>query len=285
MSTKTGPVAWNAFVADVHKELALEAGIVYAEYASHKAFLAASKEAGIVRSDAMQEASRRKAAAAGKKAGVAERAERYRITAEAEEAAGVPMREAPSTYSERAVHKIRLEMRGLPMPAKASKPSAPKVPKASEPSVRIEMASTHASNCEQCAVSPVKWPLVCLSCLNRARAKAEPEPVVTPPVKPSPKATSSASAPAPKASAPSPKVSAPKVSAPAPKAPAPVVEDPHAENRRAFIAEGNEEVVVDGKTYYRMSTGEGFTPGEEPYTIAEYVGIWDADLGEFVIDE
>ena len=239
MSTKTGPVAWNAFVADVHKELALEAGIVYAEYASHKAFLAASKEAGIVRSDAMQEASRRKATAAGKKSGVAERAERYRITAEAEEAAGVPMREAPSTYSERAVHKIRLEMRGLPMPAKAkAKPSAPKVPKASEPA-----------------------------------SEDEAEPVVTPPVKPVPKAK--ASAPSPKVSAPAPKVSAP----------APVVEDPHAENRRAFIAEGNEEVVIEGKTYYRMSTGECFTPGEEPYTIAEYMGKWDADLGEFVIDE
>ena len=255
MSIKTGPVAWNAFVADVHKELALEAGIVYAEYASHKAFLAASKEAGIVRSDAMQEASRRKAAAAGKKSGVAERAERYRITAEAEEAAGVPMREAPSTYSERAVHKIRLEMRGLPMPAKAakaSKPSAPKVPKASEP------ASEPAS-------------------------EDEDEPVVTPPVKPSP--APKASAPAPKVSAP--KASAPKASPPSPKvsAPAPVVEDPHAEARRAFIAEGNEEVVIEGKTYYRMSTGECFTPGEEPYTIAEYMGKWDADLGEFVIDE
>jgi hypothetical protein len=238
MSIKTGPVAWNAFVADVHKELALEAGVIYAEYASHKAFLAASKEAGIVRSDAMQEASRRKAAAAGKKSGVAERADRHRITAEAEEAAGVPMREAPSTYCERAIHKIRLEMRGLPMPAKASKPKAPKVPKASEPA-----------------------------------SEDEAEPVVTPPVKPTP---------APKASATS-SASAPKASAP--KAPAPVVEDPHAENRRAFIAEGNEEVVIEGKAYYRMSTGECFTPGEEPYTIAEYMGKWDADLGEFVIDE
>jgi hypothetical protein len=252
MSIKTGPVAWNAFVTDVHKELALEAGVIYAEYASHKAFLAASKEAGIVRADAMKEASRRNATTSGKKAGVEMRAHHYRITAEAEEAAGVPMREAPSTYRERAIHKIRLEMRGLPMPAKAKgKPKAPKVPKASAP-VTPEASASEAE-----------------SEASASEAESEAEPVVTPPVKPAPKATSSASAP----------------KAPAPKAPAPVVEDPHAENRRAFIAEGNEEVVVDGKTYYRMSTGEGFTPGETPYTIAEYVGIWDADLGEFVIDE
>ena len=56
MSTKTGPVAWNAFVADVHKELALEAGIVYAEYASHKAFLDASIAAGCSPSDAIRQA-------------------------------------------------------------------------------------------------------------------------------------------------------------------------------------------------------------------------------------
>lgn len=261
MSTATGPVAWNAMVLDVHKELALEAGVIYAEYASHKAFLAASKEAGIVRADAMKEASKRKAAAAGKKAGVEERAERYRIAAEAEEAAGVPMREAPSTYGERAIHKIRLEMRGLPLiKAKSkAKPKAPKIP-----------APESESEAESEVEAEVPKPEV-------PKAKAEvPKAEVKAPKAEVPKAE------VPKAA--KPEVKAPKAEVKAPK-PEVKAEDPHAESRRAFVAEGNEEVVIDGTTYYRMSTGECFTPGEVPYTIAEYVGIWDADLGDFVKDE
>ena len=61
MSIKFGPGAWNAFVADVHKELALKVGVIYANYASHNDFLRAAIAAGCSRSDAMKEASRRTA--------------------------------------------------------------------------------------------------------------------------------------------------------------------------------------------------------------------------------
>jgi hypothetical protein len=61
MSTNTGLLAWNQMVSDVHKELALKAGVIYANYASHKDFLRAAIAAGCSRSDAMKEASRRTA--------------------------------------------------------------------------------------------------------------------------------------------------------------------------------------------------------------------------------
>jgi nucleoid-associated protein YgaU len=156
------------------------------------------------------------------------------------------MREAPSTYSERAIHKIRLEMRGLPLIKAKSKPKAPKIP-ASE----AESEASSASEAEAEAKPEVKAEV-------KAKAEAKPE------VKPKAEAKAEPVA-----------KGKPEVKA----------EDPHAEARRAFVAEGNEEVVIEGKVYYRMSTGECFTPGETPYTIAEYMGVWDADLGEFVINE
>ena len=222
----TGPAVWNAMVLDVHKELALEAGVIYEEYASHKAFLAASKAIGIVRSDAMQEASRRKAAAAGKKSGVEERAEKYRAKAEEEELNGVAMREAPSTYAERAIHRLRLEIRGLPL-VKQLKAEPKAVP------------------------VPVPVPV----------AKAEPKSVA----KAEPKAEPVTPAPSP-------------VTTPLPKVP-----EPDDEERARFFAEGYDEIVVGGKTYFRIiETGDCFMPGELPYSIGEHMGVWDADLGELV---
>uniref|UniRef100_A0A6C0L9L9 Uncharacterized protein n=1 Tax=viral metagenome TaxID=1070528 RepID=A0A6C0L9L9_9ZZZZ len=56
MSIKFGPGAWNAFVADVHKELALKVGVIYANYPSHNAFLDAAIAAGCSQSDAIRQA-------------------------------------------------------------------------------------------------------------------------------------------------------------------------------------------------------------------------------------
>lgn len=242
MSTATGPAAWNAMVLDVHKELALEAGVIYEEYACHKAFLAASKAVGIVRSDAMQEASRRKAAAAGKKSGVEERAEKYRAKAEEEELNGVAMREAPSTYAERAIHRLRLEIRGLPLVKQAKAVPVPKAePKEAVPVPKAEPKEAKA--------------------VAKAVPKAEA------------KAVAKAEAKEPDTPAPSP------VTTPLPKVPEP--ED--SEERRRFLAEGYDEIVVGGNTYYRIvETGDCFAPGELPYSIGEHMGVWDADLGELV---
>jgi hypothetical protein len=54
---------WNEMVFDVHKELALKAGVIYDEYASHNDFVNAAIAVGCSRIDAMKEVSRRRATA------------------------------------------------------------------------------------------------------------------------------------------------------------------------------------------------------------------------------
>ena len=56
----TGPVAWNALVLHVFKDMAAELGVYYETCADHKDFLNKCKVLGLVRANAMKEASKRK---------------------------------------------------------------------------------------------------------------------------------------------------------------------------------------------------------------------------------
>ena len=56
----TGPVAWNEEVLIVFKDMGAQLGVFYHECKDHKDFLASCKALGLVRADAMQEASRRR---------------------------------------------------------------------------------------------------------------------------------------------------------------------------------------------------------------------------------
>jgi hypothetical protein len=229
---------WNEEIKAVRKELALEAGLLFDEYASPEAFWNACKDSGISYDDARKEAQRRRNMAAGKEVSDVEvRNQKWRVKAEEQEAAGEPMYENPSSHMQRFIYNHRMQLRGMPAKAKAVKViKAVSVP---TPPVTPQPVTT----------PPVK----------RAPAAA-PEPVTTPPVKRTP-ATAPATAPAPAA--------------------APVPEDSKA--RDEFLAEGYDEIVVGGKTYYRiLETGDCFMPGELPYSIGEHMGIWDADLDEIV---
>jgi hypothetical protein len=56
----TGPVAWNEEVLAVFKDMGAQLGVVYDECKDRKDFLASCKALGLVRADAMKEASRRR---------------------------------------------------------------------------------------------------------------------------------------------------------------------------------------------------------------------------------
>jgi hypothetical protein len=56
----TGPMAWNDEVLAVFKDMGAQLGVIYDECKDHKDFLASCRELGLVRSQVMQEASRRR---------------------------------------------------------------------------------------------------------------------------------------------------------------------------------------------------------------------------------
>ena len=174
MSTKNGRDVWNEEIKAVRKELALEAGLLFDEYASPEAFWNACKDSGISYDDARKEAQRRRNMAAGKEVSDVEvRNQKWRVKAEEQEAAGEPMYENPSSHMQRFIYNHRMQLRGLPAKPKAVKAVAVPTPPATP---------------EPVTTPPVK----------RAPAPAPapvPEPVTTPPVK---RAPAPAPAPAPK---------------------------------------------------------------------------------------
>jgi len=287
MATKQTRSEWNDTVLQVHKELAAKVGVIYDQYPEHKDFIKAAREAGANHAMAMKEASLRRSTASGQASGVEQRRLKELARVKEMEAAGLPLA-PPKTSTEKRLHKLRLQVRGEGVPAPVDVTVS--VPAPVPAPVAVTAPAPFACDVPGCCYTAAKSdhlkshmrthtgerPYACdvPGCGYAASAsgtlknhmRTHPVPVPAPaPVTVSAPVTVPVTVP---------------VTAPTPVA-APRADE--AEYKQ-FLADGFEEVTLNGTLYYRIvETGELFVP-EPGYQLGAAMPAWDADLGEFMAE-